>query len=232
MRLLSSGHGPTGWSRNRIWKAKCRGAAAPLVVKVGDGPMSDLVVREIDLVAKVLPEIHPHLPLVHDMARQPVPYIVMEHLNPVSLQQDLTQTPASLLQELGDILPSILLAHRGDGLLAELPGKKQATGIPSTLSYGYLNLRNLGRRPDGTLVVFDWDGACLAPLGSDFKLFREHIAFPDAMRIFHGHCCDCGQRLPACMAWLETLDGMWNDEDNEFRISQQPAQRDAVSRAR
>ncbi|MBA4388774.1 MAG: hypothetical protein C0404_12390 [Verrucomicrobia bacterium] len=217
--LLSSGHGPLGWSQNRIWKADIQGRDA-LVLKLGDGPMSELVLREIDLLEEVLPTSHPNLPVVHSFSREPTPYVLMEWLTPVLPYPDLADTPSAILHELGRALATILLSCKSECLVAELPGRKDIPGVPSAVSYGYLNLRNLGRRTDGTLVIFDWDGVRIAPLGSDFKLFQKHRAFAETMVVFHDDCQNAGFGLPSFDEWLKRLLEMWKEEDEMLRISQ------------
>ena len=144
----------------------------------------------------------------------------MEWLTPVLLHSDLAETPTALLKELGKALPTILLTCKSNKLVAELPGRKDIPEVPSVLSYGYLNLRNLGRRTDGTLVIFDWDAACIAPLGSDFKLFQKHRAFMKTMVAFHDECQNAGFRLPTFDEWLKRLIEMWKEEDEILRTRQ------------
>jgi len=151
----------------------------------------------------------------------------MEYLSPVPLLANLADTPLTLLHELGAILPSILLASSPEKSSIKLHNARKEQDVYSTLSYGNINLRNLGRRRDDTLIVFDWDGARRAPLGLDFKLFRGHACFVDIMRIFHQKCLDLGASLPSLDVWHQELVEIWDNEDEERR--QPPAPECLVS---
>lgn len=224
MCLLSSGYGPLGWTQNRVWRAVfTNDECPPLVVKIGDGPMACFVVKEIDVLSGVLPGSHPNLPVVYSVSRAPTPYILMECLAPVPLYADLKDTPPGLARELALILPSILLPSKPDRIGVDIPNMMGAAvpdtkgiGIPWALSCGNLSLRNVGRRSDGTLVVFDWDAARRAPIGADFKFFSGHPDFVGIMEAFHGRCLELGANMPPAEVWLQRLREIWHDEDREM----------------
>lgn len=121
------------------------------------------------------------------------------------------------LEALAAALGDIISCHRPSRYLDSLPGRFEIPGVPSSLSYGNLNLRNIGRRPNGSIVIFDWDSAKLAPLGTDFCLFQTHAAFPTAMRKFYNSCRAMNHTFPIFEAWLQQLLQIWNADDSVAR---------------
>jgi len=186
--LITTGKDSLANSENPIWKcAFTQSLNLPeMALKIGTGPMPEILEMEIQIYQSVFPNGHEFLPKFFAMTLDPTPLLLMENLCDIGLGYPLEpeKLPSSDLVILARNLGQ-MVRDTGDEeslIKAKLERPKRAVGdTPLGLSCGGLTLRNVGRRKDGTIIIFDWDGACIAPLGWDLRFFAEHKDYEKAL---------------------------------------------------